>query len=183
MKYINDIPIFIIFITLVCYVPIRILYIKNKNLDIRVSREITFIVLITYAESLLYLTLFPTASAPSNTISINLIPFQTIDLYLNYHGNVTLQIINLLGNVVVFMPIGIFAPLLLTKITFMKILFIGFCSTLFIETMQLILSINGVVSRSFDVDDLLLNTVGVLSGFVFWLIFHKLFQNMIKSRS
>ena len=176
MRYINEIPILLIFFTLICYISIRLIYIKRKNIKLKLNLEITIILLIVYIECLLYLTLFPSSPGPNNEVKVNIIPFETINLYLNYHNNLPLQIINLVGNVVVFVPIGLILPLLFKKMSFIKMLFIGFASTLFIETMQLILSINRIISRSFDVDDLILNTIGVVIGYVFWIVIHKLYK-------
>ncbi|GIO28666.1 VanZ family protein [Ornithinibacillus bavariensis] len=163
MKYINDIPVLLILITLLVYALIRLI---QKKKHVKIYREIINMLLIAYVECLLYLTLFPAngTSTPS-LASINLIPFRTINLYINFQGDFSLQIINLLGNIVVFIPIGIFIVLFIKKATFIHSLLIGIGSTLFIEVMQLVLSINGVISRSFDVDDLLLNTIGVLIGY------------------
>ncbi|WP_096271048.1 VanZ family protein [Paucisalibacillus globulus] len=175
MDYINDLPILFIAITLFLYIPLRISYRKKMKIKNNKLREITFILLIAYGESLLYLTLFPTSSVVPNHVSINLIPFKTINLYINHHQDFTLQVINLLGNVVVFIPIGIFVLLLLNRVTFFKVSFIGLGSTLFIEVMQLLLSINGVISRSFDVDDLILNTAGVIIGYAIGTLGRKFF--------
>jgi glycopeptide antibiotics resistance protein len=177
MNYINNIPILLIVITLIIYIPLRFIYRKKHKITKNLSREITFLLLIVYVESILYLTLFPTTSGVSNHVSINLIPFKTINMYINFHHNFTLQVINLLGNIVVFIPIGIFALLLLKRVTFSTVFFIGLSSTLFIEFMQLVLSINGVISRSFDVDDLILNTIGVIIGYVIGIIGRKLFPD------
>jgi glycopeptide antibiotics resistance protein len=169
MKYINDIPVIFILITLLVYASIRLI---QKKKHVNVYREISYMLLIAYVECLLYLTLFPSNGIPTDRIaSMNLIPFRTINLYMNFQGNIYLQIINLLGNIVVFIPIGIFIVLLMKKATFKHSLLIGLGSTLFIEVMQLVLSINGVISRSFDVDDLLLNTIGVIVGYFMAIVF------------
>ena len=63
-----------------------------------------------------------------------------------------------LGNVVMFLPIGFFPSLLFSRFTGKKALATGLCTTLFIELSQLF------IGRSFDVDDLMLNTLGVLLG-------------------
>lgn len=48
-----------------------------------------------------------------------------------------------------------------------KVLMIGFCSSLFIETSQLFLR------RGTDVDDLILNTLGVYLGLVLYKLLKK----------
>lgn len=176
MNYINDIPILLILSSIVLYVTVKFIYIRLLKKNIKIGQEITIILLIAYTESLLYLTLFPTSPHIADVVSVNLVPFETINLYINFEGNISLQIINLLGNVVVFIPIGLFALSLMKKVTFATISLIGLGSTLFIEFMQLFLSIIGIISRSFDVDDLILNTLGVLIGYAVGLIGKKLFS-------
>lgn len=68
---------------------------------------------------------------------------------------------NLIGNVVMFIPFGFCSTLLWRHFGWWKALLTGTCITLFIECWQLL------IDRAFDVDDLLLNTFGVLCGF--WL--------------
>ena len=88
---------------------------------------------------------------------INLIPFQTLEL-----GHQTrYTIFTFLGNIVMFLPFGFFAALLWRGFTTKKALILGIAITGFIECFQLF------VGRAFDIDDLLLNTFGVVCGF--WL--------------
>ncbi|MEN2768388.1 VanZ family protein [Ornithinibacillus xuwenensis] len=171
MKYINEIPVFFILISIACYVWIRLIYYRKKPFKIYKLRELAFIILIAYVESLLYLTIFPSTNMVSQSLaSINVVPFDTINLYLNFTGDKSLSFINLLGNVIVFVPIGIFPFLFWKRVSFIQIIVLGLGSTFFIEMMQLILSINGIISRSFDVDDLILNTLGVIIGYFFGLL-------------
>ncbi|WP_047979618.1 VanZ family protein [Ornithinibacillus contaminans] len=166
MQYINEIPILIIAITILVYVLIRTFYRKKRHKSMSLNREILYLLSIVYLECLLYLTLFPgKGTVTTNMASINLIPFQTINLYLNFQGNVFIQLINLVGNIVVFFPIGMLPVLLWRNISVITILLIGIASTGFIELMQLVLSVLGFISRSFDVDDLILNTLGVFIGY------------------
>ncbi|GGA76919.1 VanZ family protein [Ornithinibacillus halotolerans] len=176
MKYINGIPFTLIVLTIVVYIPIRMGYLKYNKRDVDYIREVLIIAFLIYAETLLYLTLYPGNGRINEEVTINIIPFETIKLYLNFPGDFTLQVINLLGNVVVFIPIGFLIPLLFKNISFGKIFVIGLISTLFIETMQLILSINGIISRSFDVDDLILNTIGVIVGYILRIMFDMLYR-------
>lgn len=78
-------------------------------------------------------------------------------------------IYNLIGNVVMFTPFGFCAALLRRKFRWWKALLTGICVTLFIECWQLL------IDRAFDVDDLLLNTFGVVCGFWLALLFQRIF--------
>lgn len=67
----------------------------------------------------------------------------------------------LLGNVIMFFPIGFFYVLLWRRNPWNRVLLVGFLTTFCIEIIQLF------VGRTFDVDDILLNTVGVFLGGLF----------------
>lgn len=78
------------------------------------------------------------------------------------------SVYNLLGNVVMFIPFGFFPALLWRKYTWWRALLTGLAVTIFIECCQL------CVGRAFDVDDLMLNTIGAMLGYWLWLILQKL---------
>lgn len=108
--------------------------------------------------------------AKANMHKANLKPFTTIKLYLNSRGNPEYASNNLWGNTLGFIPLGIFLPLLFTllrrpvhTITCVFLISLGF------ETFQL-LSMLGI----FDVDDLLLNTLGGAIGYLFFWLMHRL---------
>lgn len=86
--------------------------------------------------------------------SVNLHPFETFSFD-------PWSLMILLGNVIMFLPIGFFAVLLWRNMSWKRILLVGLLTTLFIEVVQLF------VGRSFDIDDILLNTLGVLLGGLF----------------
>lgn len=77
-----------------------------------------------------------------------------------YHSTYSL-LVNLVGNIVMFMPFGFFLPLL-WRMTGRRTLAVGMCVSLFIETVQLFLP------RSTDIDDLILNTAGTALGLLFY---------------
>lgn len=85
----------------------------------------------------------------------NLVPFRTFAF-----DRWSLMI--LLGNIIMFLPLGFFPALLWRGVSWGKALLSGLCTTFFIEFWQLL------IGRSFDVDDLLLNTLGVLLGHLLW---------------
>lgn len=68
----------------------------------------------------------------------------------------------LLGNIVMFLPFGFFAALLWRGYTWRRALVTGVCITGSIECWQLF------VGRAFDIDDIWLNTLGVLCGYGLW---------------
>lgn len=86
----------------------------------------------------------------------NLIPFKTIIEDITRQDRVA--IINLLGNLIAFAPMGLFLPLLFKKQNKLKnFIFTNIAIILVIEVLQF-LSLSG----SFDIDDLILNLLGAL---------------------
>lgn len=82
----------------------------------------------------------------------------------SYGWHVT--IVNLVGNVVCFMPFGFLLPTVTKNRVFKNIICVTFMATMFsmvIETAQLISKVG-----AFDVDDMLLNTLGGVLGYIFY---------------
>lgn len=93
----------------------------------------------------------------------NVIPFKTIFYYLFLADmNVSIRIENLVGHIIGFAPFGFMLPLISKNFLNMKrILIATFCLSLTFELTQLIFYFG-----SFDVDDLLLNTLGGVVGYL-----------------
>ncbi|PAL08504.1 VanZ family protein [Peribacillus simplex] len=67
-------------------------------------------------------------------------------------------------------PLGIYLGILYKIKRVQKVIFIVLLTSLTIEILQPILSYFGLIfNRSFDVDDLILNTLGGVLGFLVWL--------------
>lgn len=95
----------------------------------------------------------------------NFVPFKTIDMYVRHWGWSGMRSFeNLIGNVAAFVPLGMFLPGLWKK---GRNLFLcmgsGLIFVLGIELFQLFSGFG-----AFDVDDILLNGVGILIGYVLW---------------
>lgn len=108
--------------------------------------------------------------------NISLIPFYTIRHYwkivcmkqyndvLFYHS-----VINLAGNIILFIPIGYFLPRLWIKMRkFFPFLFTCFLSVFIVELLQLL-----TLLGSMDIDDLILNLVGMILGYLAFMIFKR----------
>ncbi|KUF35947.1 MULTISPECIES: VanZ family protein [Lysinibacillus] len=97
-------------------------------------------------------------------LTTNFVPFETILRYINYsqYFNWDIIIVNLLGNLLIFTPMGFLLPLLSKK--FRKawvIICLGFFASLAVETIQFIFTVG-----SADIDDLILNTIGAWLGYI-----------------
>lgn len=78
-----------------------------------------------------------------------------------------MMMLNVWGNIACFIPFGFFIPIIFKKVkNGIVVTILTFAFSLMVEVTQLIFKIG-----SFDVDDLLLNTIGGLIGFcVYWII-------------
>jgi glycopeptide antibiotics resistance protein len=82
---------------------------------------------------------------------------------------------NLFGNILMFIPLGVFLPWLYNK-TFRKTILIAALCSCLIEFIQYLNMFLGYY-RYVDIDDVLLNTLGAMIGF--WL--YKMFFNAAKN--
>ncbi|QHT61989.1 VanZ family protein [Paenibacillus lycopersici] len=91
----------------------------------------------------------------------NVVPLQTLKLYFRHADSFQFKywIVNIVGNIAVFAPFGLSVPYLLRMRLFSFTCFF-ICVLFLLETFQLLLQ-----RGSFDIDDILLNTIGALIGF------------------
>ena len=90
----------------------------------------------------------------------NFVPFRTIKMYIDYAYKLN-SVENLVGNLVVFMPLGFLLPLLSEELQKFSEVFINvFTFALGIEVFQLFSAFG-----AFDVDDILLNCLGAVIGY------------------
>lgn len=110
--------------------------------------------------------------------SHNFIPFNTIIYYLFLANiNFNIRVENLVGNIVGFVPFGFMLPLLSKRFhSFKNMAIITFCLSLVFELVQFIFRFG-----SFDVDDLILNTLGGVIGYVVIYVFF-IFIKYIKQK-
>jgi len=90
----------------------------------------------------------------------NFIPFKTIVPYLLGWKGWIIAGINLVGNIALLVPLGFLAPLVFRNLTWKQSLALGFAAGLGIELMQTVLRV-GI----FDIDDVILNALGVVFGY------------------
>ena len=94
---------------------------------------------------------------------INPVPFKEISRFWKYRQQLgaKMVLLNLVGNVVAFVPYGMLLPLLWRRQRlFYRVLLLSFDFSMLIEVTQLITKVG-----CFDVDDLILNTFGGVIGY------------------
>lgn len=179
---INMIPYMIIAVPI--YLIIRFLMLRKTSRKFNLYHEITLLIFVIFIVGLASQTVIPKIELGINgninilkngTHGINLLPLKVLfetyrEVFINL--NINYLIINFLGNIIMFMPIGFFIPLL-WEIPDKKIIIVGFLFSLFIEVCQLFLN------RGTDVDDLILNTLGTILGLLVYKFLYKKFKNLI----
>lgn len=111
------------------------------------------------------------------TQQYNLQLFKEIKRFIKYRQQIGMEgfIVNICGNVIAFMPYGFFLPLLNRAYRkFHIIVILSILFSLIIETAQLLLKV-GV----FDVDDILMNSLGGVLGYVVFLINHSIYKRKV----
>ncbi|AVM23035.1 VanZ family protein [Bacillus pumilus] len=155
------------------YLHMRYKQAKKHKRFIYLRTEMVLACLFIYTNVLLYLTVFPNRfSAPKDQVSVNLIPLQSIyqNLHAYHHGYPNLVFLNLAGNILLFVPLGFFLYQAFRTMRWQKAILAGFFSSTMIELLQWMFSQSGIITRSSDVDDILLNTLGTALGCIlFWM--------------
>lgn len=117
-------------------------------------------------------TLFPIQNYPLTYPPIhNFIPFVTVkELITTLPTSIAIK--QILGNLIMFMPFGFLFAFFANKNQFLKCVIFALFFAVSIEFIQFILGVTFVGSqyRSIDVDDVILNTVGAILGYVIFKI-------------
>lgn len=136
----------------------------------KIIRIFSWILFIIYLCIMVYFLFFSEqlGRVPSDTYHYNLEPFTEIKRYINYSKTIGSfnVMLNLIGNVVCFMPFGFVMPILSNRQrNIFKVTFLSFLCSVIIELIQLVSKLG-----SCDVDDVILNTMGGFLGYVMFCI-------------
>lgn len=152
------------------------IWIRGKHFDWK--REL--VLLLMYANLLFVIryTFFPRGlidghvqplvydAATAFPFRLNLVPLVNLFEYNSMRD----LIWNVVGNAIMFLPTGIILPIVYKKLNnFWKVLAAGAGISLCIEILQLPFSV-----RASDVDDLILNTLGVILGYGIYALVRKI---------
>ena len=112
-----------------------------------------------------------------DTFQYNLTPLKEIRRFITYRDSVPMWafILNLVGNLLIFAPLGFLVPLMRTgKTGVIRIFVYSLLFSLGIEILQLVTRV-GV----FDIDDIILNTAGGLIGYGLYLFTRFLYRRQL----
>lgn len=149
----NNWPMLLIFTVVI--VTIRITYLVVHKDKFVLYKELFMLAFLIYAMLLFYVVTFQDVNYGTN----NFIPFKEI---LRYKVGSKVFMRNILGNILLFAPFGLFVSYIMKTRKVTPILFISLVTSGVIEYTQL------KIGRTFDIDDIILNIVG---GFIGYLIF------------
>ena len=108
----------------------------------------------------------------------NLVPFQEIMRFWNYRDQLgMLAVMNLVGNVAIFVPLGFLGAMVRERRSFIRTSLDGFLFSLLVEIFQFVAKVG-----RFDIDDLILNTIGAMLGYIIFIIVNAMRRVYAKKR-
>jgi glycopeptide antibiotics resistance protein len=155
--------------------------------DVMRKRLISAFTLIAYSAILIKLVVFKTKPlletkhlrikfTDHGTGQANILPFKTIWPYLHGRPRLLIAIVNLVGNIAPFVPIGFLVPFVYRKMTWQKSLVLASAVGLAMEGLEVVFRV-GI----FDIDDVILNAFGVMIGYWVFAIFERRMRPRLRS--
>ncbi len=152
---------------------------KHKKIDWK--REAMLLLMYVNLAVILRVTFFPAARLNGHVQPLVFESAKVFPMRINWKPIVNLLrfaskrdlLLNLIGNFTMFIPSGIILPILYKKLnTFWKVVAAGAGISLCIEILQLPFNV-----RYTDIDDLILNTLGVAAGYGIYALVRTLRNN------
>lgn len=138
----------------------------RKKRRFRILGKILFILYIIFVFYFLIFSEWYGRSGEMQEYHYNLVLFQEIKRFWNYRQQLGMTAFtNLFGNIVIFIPFGFFMPMASKYRSFWATTINSFALSLLVETFQLFTRVG-----CFDVDDLLLNTLGGIAGYITFVV-------------
>ncbi|MEH7086121.1 VanZ family protein [Neobacillus drentensis] len=155
VSYLHPIVLVVVLLCIMGIVGFLVLLFKKEK--IHIHYRICLTILTLYTVDLIVLLFFRPNDQSYN--SMNLVPFSTITFFLSGKVNWLIAFYNLAANIGLFIPYGLF--LSFKRFSQWKTLLIAFVMIACIEVLQFVLH-----RGSLDIDDLILNFLGVYLGCV-----------------
>lgn len=135
---------------------LRLAYVTRNKKSFYLYKELLGLMFMIYILCLFHVVTFQDVNYGTN----NFIPFKEI---LRYDVGSYKFIRNIIGNIVMFIPYGFFASYYLKNRKFGTIAFLTLIVSTTIEFVQM------YIGRVFDIDDIILNLVGGIVGFLLFV--------------
>ena len=142
--------------------------------QVKRTRTVGKILFVLYIFFLLYFLIFSDwygRSGIGEEYRCNLVLFKEIRRFVEYRETLGLFAVftNLFGNILIFVPYGFFISVASHSRGFLKTVFYSFVLCFGVEIFQLFTRVG-----SFDVDDILLNTLGGVLGYILFMICNRI---------
>lgn len=139
----------------------------KKAKIIRTFGKVLFILYVGFLIYFLFVAEWYGRTEISEEYRYNLELFKEIKRFITYREQLGTFVVaaNLLGNILIFVPYGFFVSVAGRTRGFFKTFFFSMFLSLAVETVQLIARVG-----SFDVDDILLNTIGGVLGYILFVL-------------
>ena len=149
-------------------------YWSNDRKNNHSTNKLTIVLLVIYLIALCWILLFKLGVRFSymENRELNLVPFRE-PLMLNDK----IVFGEMIMNVVIFVPLGIYAGMLFTRWSFGKNLFFFFLTSLIVEALQFIFRVG-----AFDITDTITNALGGIIGLMIFKAIEKVFKNSVKAQ-
>ena len=155
LEVMPDIWPMIIIITVIA-TTLRIAYILTRHKKFQLHKEIIYLIFIIYILCLFHVVTFQDINYGVS----NFVPFKEI---FRYSFGSAKFMKNIMGNIMLFVPYGFLASYLLRNNKFSEITILTVIVSLTIETVQY------YIGRVFDIDDIILNLLGGIGGFLIYI--------------
>ena len=164
--YLHPIVIVIVWFCFTSLLVLISLSISKKTISI--SKPILNGITVFYSIGLLILLFFRPGNQSYGPQSINLIPFHTILFYFTSHIDLLIAFYNLAANIGLFIPFGLYYCYVKNRPSVRHLIFITLFSIFVIEELQYLTK-----RGSFDIDDIILNVLGVYFGYLIYPLLRK----------
>lgn len=156
LKVFNNIwPMLVVFIVAIAL--LRFFYLQNHRERFCFHREFCYLISIIYIWLLFEIL---TMTELNGASGMNLVPFSEI---LRYEFGTKMFNYNVLGNIIIFIPFGYLIGVYVNPKKVWPVLITTLLTSSVVEFVQL------RIGRSFDIDDIILNVVGGIIGFLLYI--------------
>jgi glycopeptide antibiotics resistance protein len=181
---------FLIVLILLCIVNEARLYIKSKEKK-SIEYWIFRISFYIYLMMLINVAFFPIPiqkevisvlkETNSNAKAVNITPFHSIIQTVKTNPSIELKLLQLIGNIVLILPITFYIPLVYNRVNNLKkALILSIIIAILIEMMQFVIGrVIGYYYRIIDIDDIILNVFGGIVGYICMLPVKKIILKKI----
>ena len=140
----------------VIVISLRLGYLLKQGKRIVIYKEVMSLIFIIYVLCLYYIVTYKNI----NYGGVNLVPFKEMFRY-SFMSDKFIK--NIIGNIVLFIPYGYFSSYFLNNKKFSFNVLLTLIVTLSIELVQY------NIGRTFDIDDIILNVIGGVIGFIVYI--------------